>query len=176
LEVSTTPSSRNSSNAWTSSASAFSGPSAGRLAKAPNRPGVLRDQLGVPVVDRPADPRSEVRVVVEPGEVHRHRHHLCRDPLPIHVGQRGFGRPLHRNRVTPGRFEAPRQQLRDHTLRHRVSGGTAPFGQVGLVSLMAPHLVSPDDNQVRVYAENVADMLLNGLSLPDVSRRDSAEI
>jgi hypothetical protein len=56
------------------------------------------------------------------------------------------------------------------------SGGTAPFGQVGLVSLMAPHLVSPDDNQVRVYAENVADMLLNGLSLPDVSRRDSAEI
>jgi hypothetical protein len=51
------------------------------------------------------------------------------------------------------------------------SGGTAPFGQIGLVTLMAPHLVSPDDNQVRVYAENVADMLLNGLSLPDVSWR-----
>jgi hypothetical protein len=55
------------------------------------------------------------------------------------------------------------------------SGGTAPFGQIGLVTLMAPHLVSPDGNQVRVYAENVADMLLNGLSLPDISRRDSRE-
>jgi TetR/AcrR family transcriptional regulator len=47
------------------------------------------------------------------------------------------------------------------------SGGTAPFGQIGLVSLMAPRLASPDDNKVRLYAENVADMLLNGISLPD---------
>jgi hypothetical protein len=31
---------------------------------------------------------------------------------------------------------------------------------------MAPKLASPDDHQVRLYAENVADMLLNGLSLP----------
>jgi AcrR family transcriptional regulator len=52
------------------------------------------------------------------------------------------------------------------------SGGSAPFGQVGLVSLMAPHLAAPDENQIRVYAENVADMLLNGLSLPDSGRRD----
>jgi len=52
------------------------------------------------------------------------------------------------------------------------SGGSAPFGQIGLVSLMAPHLAAPDANQVRVYAENVADMLLNGLSLPDSRRRD----
>ena len=50
------------------------------------------------------------------------------------------------------------------------SGGTAPFGQIGLVSLMAPRLASPDDNQVRLYAENVADMLLNGLSLPEINR------
>ena len=50
------------------------------------------------------------------------------------------------------------------------SGGTAPFGQIGLVSLMAPKLASPDDNQVRLYAENVADMLLNGLSLPEINR------
>jgi AcrR family transcriptional regulator len=50
------------------------------------------------------------------------------------------------------------------------SGGTAPFGQIGLVSLMAPRLTSPDENQVRLYAENVADMLLNGLSLPDINR------
>ena len=46
------------------------------------------------------------------------------------------------------------------------SGGTAPFGQRGLVSRMAPKVASPDDHQVRLYAENVADMLLNGLSLP----------
>ena len=50
------------------------------------------------------------------------------------------------------------------------SGGTAPFGQIGLVSLMAPRLASPDDNQVRLYAENVADMLLNGLSLPEINK------
>jgi hypothetical protein len=31
---------------------------------------------------------------------------------------------------------------------------------------MAPKLASPDDHQVRLYAENVGDMLLNGLSLP----------
>ena len=35
---------------------------------------------------------------------------------------------------------------------------------------MAPRLASPDDNQVRLYAENVADMLLNGLSLPEINR------
>jgi TetR/AcrR family transcriptional regulator len=55
------------------------------------------------------------------------------------------------------------------------SGGSAPFGQIGLVSLMAPKLGSPDDNQVRLYAENVAEMLLNGISLPDVNRGDSRE-
>jgi hypothetical protein len=68
--------------------------------------------------------------------------------------------------------------LRDDPLpiHQLTSGGTAPFGQIGLASLMAPHLVSPDDNQVRLYAENVADMLLNGLSLPDISRRDSGKI
>jgi TetR/AcrR family transcriptional regulator len=52
------------------------------------------------------------------------------------------------------------------------SGGTAPFGQIGLVSLMVPHLATPDDNQVRIYAENVAEVLLNGMSLPDVGRGD----
>jgi TetR/AcrR family transcriptional regulator len=50
------------------------------------------------------------------------------------------------------------------------SGGSAPFGQVGLVSLMAPHLASQDDNQVRLYAESVAEVLLNGISLPDSGR------
>jgi AcrR family transcriptional regulator len=50
------------------------------------------------------------------------------------------------------------------------SGGSAPFGQIGLVSLMAPHLASQDDNQVRLYAESVAEVLLNGISLPDSGR------
>jgi hypothetical protein len=45
------------------------------------------------------------------------------------------------------------------------SGGLAPFGQSGLVSLMAPRLASPDDNDVRLYAENVAEVLLNGMAV-----------
>ena len=53
------------------------------------------------------------------------------------------------------------------------SGGSAPFGQIGLVSLMAPHLAAQDDNQVRLYAESVAEMLLNGMSLPDSAGGDS---
>jgi hypothetical protein len=42
------------------------------------------------------------------------------DPLPIHLGQRGFGRPSHRNLLTPGRFEAPRRNGRGKIIRHRV--------------------------------------------------------
>jgi AcrR family transcriptional regulator len=52
------------------------------------------------------------------------------------------------------------------------SGGSAPFGQIGLVSLMVPELGSADDKQVRVYAENVAEVLLNGLALPDLNPGD----
>jgi len=91
---------------------------------------------------------------------------------------------LYRNYIRPIQmrfvpvFEQLREQGRIKNIPTEVffflltSGGSAPFGQVGLVSLMAPHLISPNDNQVRVYAENVADMLLNGLSLPDSRRRD----
>ncbi|HEY0618173.1 MAG TPA: TetR/AcrR family transcriptional regulator [Kribbella sp.] len=46
------------------------------------------------------------------------------------------------------------------------SGGTAPYGQLGIVSLMSPELRSPDETRVRLYAENVAELLMNGLSLP----------
>jgi TetR/AcrR family transcriptional regulator len=49
------------------------------------------------------------------------------------------------------------------------SGGSAPFGQIGLVSLMAPQLAPQEINQVRLYAESVAEVLLNGISLPDSS-------
>ena len=46
------------------------------------------------------------------------------------------------------------------------SGGSAPYGQVGLVSLMSPGMVSPGEKATRLYAENVAEVLINGLSLP----------
>jgi hypothetical protein len=45
------------------------------------------------------------------------------------------------------------------------SGGSAPYGQIGLVSLMNPEMTSTDATQVRLYAENVAEILINGLSL-----------
>jgi TetR/AcrR family transcriptional regulator len=50
------------------------------------------------------------------------------------------------------------------------SGGTAPFGQIGIVSLMSPRLGSLEESKIRVYAENVAEVLLNGLSLHDGAR------
>jgi hypothetical protein len=46
------------------------------------------------------------------------------------------------------------------------SGGTAPYGQNGLVSLMNPEMGATDQVHVRIYAENVAEILLSGLSLP----------
>jgi AcrR family transcriptional regulator len=45
------------------------------------------------------------------------------------------------------------------------SGGSAPYGQIGLVSLMSPELVSADENAAQLYAENVAEVLINGLAL-----------
>lgn len=45
------------------------------------------------------------------------------------------------------------------------SGGSAPYGQIGLVSLMSPALISTDENAAQLYAENVAEVLINGLAL-----------
>jgi AcrR family transcriptional regulator len=45
------------------------------------------------------------------------------------------------------------------------SGGSAPYGQIGLVSLMNPEMMSPDTKSARLYAENVAEVLINGLAL-----------
>jgi len=45
------------------------------------------------------------------------------------------------------------------------SGGSAPYGQIGLASLMNPEIASADEARVRLYAENVAEVLLNGLAL-----------
>ncbi|WP_405674719.1 hypothetical protein OG292_02550 [Streptomyces sp. NBC_01511] len=47
------------------------------------------------------------------------------------------------------------------------SGGTAPYGQTGVASLMNPDLASTEETRVRLYAENVAEVLINGLSLTD---------
>jgi TetR/AcrR family transcriptional regulator len=46
------------------------------------------------------------------------------------------------------------------------SGGSAPYGQSGLVALMNPDLIPADENSVKLYAENVAEVLINGLALP----------
>jgi AcrR family transcriptional regulator len=46
------------------------------------------------------------------------------------------------------------------------SGGSAPYGQSGLVALMNPDLIPADENSVQLYAENVAEVLINGLALP----------
>jgi TetR/AcrR family transcriptional regulator len=45
------------------------------------------------------------------------------------------------------------------------SGGSAPYGQIGLVSLMSPELAAADENAAQLYAENVAEVLINGLAL-----------
>lgn len=46
------------------------------------------------------------------------------------------------------------------------SGGSALYGQIALASMMNPELTSTEETRVRLYAENVAEVLLNGLSLP----------
>lgn len=45
------------------------------------------------------------------------------------------------------------------------SGGSALYGQIALASLMNPEMTSTEETRVRLYAENVAEVLLNGLSL-----------
>jgi len=44
------------------------------------------------------------------------------------------------------------------------SGGTARFGQVGIAARMGIELDPDNTTQVRVYAESVADVLMNGIS------------
>jgi TetR/AcrR family transcriptional regulator len=69
-------------------------------------------------------------------------------------------------------FELLREQGRIKNIPYEVfyflltSGGSAPYGQIGLAPLMNPEMTSPDETRVRLYAENVAEVLINGLSLP----------
>jgi AcrR family transcriptional regulator len=44
------------------------------------------------------------------------------------------------------------------------SGGSAPFGQAGMAARMAIKLDPGDPAQVRVYAEHVAEVLINGIT------------
>jgi TetR/AcrR family transcriptional regulator len=75
-----------------------------------------------------------------------------------------------RSRFVPV-FELLREQGRIKNIPYEVfyflltSGGSAPYGQIGLASLMNPEMTSPDETRVRLYAENVAEVLINGLSL-----------
>jgi TetR/AcrR family transcriptional regulator len=62
-----------------------------------------------------------------------------------------------------GRQERPHQTL--YFLL--TSGGSALYGQIALASLMSPEMTSTEEARVRLYAENVAEVLLNGLSLPN---------
>ncbi|MFD7288854.1 TetR/AcrR family transcriptional regulator [Streptomyces sp. NPDC059863] len=45
------------------------------------------------------------------------------------------------------------------------SGGSALYGQIPLASMMNPESTSTAETHVRLYAESVAEVLLNGLSL-----------
>jgi AcrR family transcriptional regulator len=68
-------------------------------------------------------------------------------------------------------FEVPREQGRIKNIPSEVvyfllsSGGSAPYSQTGMASLMNPEMTAPEETRVRLYAENVAELLLNGLSL-----------
>jgi hypothetical protein len=44
------------------------------------------------------------------------------------------------------------------------SGGTAPFGQAGMAARMEIELDPGNPDQVRVYAEHVAEVLMNGIA------------
>jgi len=44
------------------------------------------------------------------------------------------------------------------------SGGTAPFGQAGIAARMEIELDPENPDQVRVYAEHVAEVLMNGIA------------
>ncbi|MFD6340097.1 TetR/AcrR family transcriptional regulator [Streptomyces sp. NPDC060210] len=76
-----------------------------------------------------------------------------------------------RSRITPV-FELLREQGRIKNIPYEVfyflltSGGPAPYAQIGFATLMNPEVMSQDEARVRLYAENVAEVLINGISLP----------
>jgi AcrR family transcriptional regulator len=129
--------------------------------------------------DESADPMVRLRVLIRSFiEYSATRPYLAR--LVTVEGSAATDRLeyLYRNYIEPIRmrflpvFTVLREQGRIKNIPPEVfyflltSGGSAPYGQGGLVSLMSPNMVSSDEQAMRLYAENVAEVLLNGLSLP----------
>jgi AcrR family transcriptional regulator len=128
--------------------------------------------------DESADPMVRLRVLILGFiEYSATRPYLAR--LATLEGGAGTDRLdyLYHNYIEPVRsrfipiFDLLREQGRIKNIPPEVfyflltSGGTAPYGQIGIAALMNPELNSTDETRVRLYAENVAEILVNGLSL-----------
>jgi TetR/AcrR family transcriptional regulator len=128
--------------------------------------------------DESADPMVRLRVLIRSFiEYSASRPYLAR--LVIVEGSAATDRLeyLYRTYINPIRlrflpvFTVLRDQGRIKNIPPEVfyflltSGGSAPYGQIGLVSLMSPNMVSSDEKATQLYAENVAEVLINGLSL-----------
>jgi TetR/AcrR family transcriptional regulator len=133
--------------------------------------------------DESADPMIRLRILIRGFiEYSATRPYLARLVTVEGAAETDRMRYLYQNYIRPVQrrflpvFALLREQGRIKTIPTEIfyflltSGGTAPFGQIGLVSLMSPGLNSLDDGKVRLYAENVAEMLLNGLALNDAAR------
>jgi TetR/AcrR family transcriptional regulator len=128
--------------------------------------------------DESADPMVRLRVLIRSFiEYSATRPYLAR--LVTVEGSAATDRLeyLYRHYIEPIRmrfvpvFELLRDQGRIKNIPPEVfyflltSGGSAPYGQIGLASLMNPEMISPDEKATQLYAENVAEVLINGLSL-----------
>ncbi|MFF1354364.1 hypothetical protein [Streptomyces sp. NPDC058297] len=52
------------------------------------------------------------------------------------------------------------------TVGSGAAGQSVPNGRMALASMMNPELTSTEETRVRLYTEGVAEVILNGLSLP----------
>jgi AcrR family transcriptional regulator len=128
--------------------------------------------------DESADPMVRLRVLIRSFiEYSASRPYLARLVTVEGSAKTDRLEYLYRNYIEPIRlrflpvFTVLRKQGRIKNIPPEVfyflltSGGSAPYGQIGLVSLMSPDMVSSDEKATQLYAENVAEVLINGLSL-----------
>jgi TetR/AcrR family transcriptional regulator len=128
--------------------------------------------------DEVADPMVRLRVLIRSFiEYSATRPHLARLVAMEGAAVTDRLEYLYERYIEPmrSRFMPVFEQLRDQGRVKRMpydvfyflltSGGSAPYGQIGLVSLMNPEMASTDEAHVRLYAENVTEVLINGLSL-----------
>jgi AcrR family transcriptional regulator len=128
--------------------------------------------------DESADPMVRLRVLIRSFiEYSATRPYLARLVMVEGAANTDRLEYLYYNYIQPIRlrfvpvFERLREQGRIKDIPPDVfyflltSGGSAPYGQIGLVSLMNPEMMSPDAKSARLYAENVAEVLINGLAL-----------